>query len=116
MSAKLLKMAQQLISISDDLRYKLRTLDFDNGYLFDFDQTWESTALGFGGVGGSALTTERTYVFMPEDKDFAYVYFGNRFAYKVDNPNDKFFEDIKNCEMSSVKESGKYNGQSGQRS
>lgn len=107
---KLLKMATQIIDIANDLRYRLGSVDFDNGDLYDFDQTWASTTLGFGGVGGSAMTTERTYVFIPDNINTAYVYFGSRFAYAVNEINDRFKEDLRNHRMRSVMESGRYSG------
>lgn len=100
-------MAQQLISIANDLRYRFKTLGFDSGQLYDFDQTWASTALGFGGVGGSALTTERTYVFMPNGYDKALVYFGGRFAYETPI-NERLKEDINNHDIASVAKRGRY--------
>ncbi len=112
--AELLKISRQLISIANDLRYKLHTVNFDSGELYDFDQTWASTALGFDGFGGSAITTERTYVFIPDyyscpDKyvNQALVYFGGQFAYVVP-VCDRLFTDIKNHEVASVSESVRY--------
>jgi hypothetical protein len=58
-----------------------------------FPQTWGSTALGFGGIGGQAITS--AYVCIIESNllgQFA-VYFGGRFAYVIERPNDKFWED-----------------------
>ena len=78
---KLLKMARELITITEYLRDKYG-IYYAEGNLFDFDELWGSTALGFGGVGGSAMTWARTYVFIPEGIEEAYVFFGDRFAYK----------------------------------
>ena len=106
----LTKMARQLLAIADDLRKRKSAgvYDFDSGDLYNFDQMWASTALGFGGIGGSALTTERTYVFIPKyDKEYAYVYFGECFAYKC-QVCDSLWKDIKNKRMESVIESGRY--------
>ena len=48
----LLDMAAELIRIHQDITRRRRKIeDFD---VYDFDQTWASTALGFGGIGGSA--------------------------------------------------------------
>ena len=103
------KMVRQLIVIADDLkeRRSLNDYDFDGDKLYDFDQLWGSTALGFGGVGGSAMTTERTYVFIPSDQDKAFVYFGDRFAYECP-VCDRLFQDINIGRMASVAESGRY--------
>lgn len=50
---------------------------------FAFPQTWGSTALGFGGIGGAAMTTAQTYVVLANGSVF--VYFGSRFAYEIKN-------------------------------
>jgi len=64
-----------------------------------FAQTWPSTALGFGGIGGQAITS--AYVCVIESNligQFA-VYFGGRLAYVIKRPTGKFFEDISNQTM-----------------
>lgn len=108
----LLSTAKDLISIYQDIQHRISP--GISLTLYDFDQTWASTALGFGGVGGSAMTTARTYVLMPSyvlkphsSQDWAIVYFGGRFAYKTPI-NDRFREDLKNHRMASVAEAGRY--------
>ena len=54
-----------------------------------FPQTWGSTALGFGGVGGQAITTAYTVVVYGPMGD-ACVYFGGRFAYHIARHNATF--------------------------
>jgi hypothetical protein len=71
-----------------------------------FSQTWGSTALGFGGVGGQAITS--AYVIVLECMGEFCVYFGGRFAYKVCAPNAKFFEDIVAHRMADVSAQRKY--------
>lgn len=64
-----------------------------------FTQSWGSTALGFGGIGGQAITA--AYVCVIESNlvgQFA-VYFGGRLAYVIQHPNGKFWEDIANKRM-----------------
>jgi len=101
----LLDMAAELIEISQDITRRRKKLEeFD---IYDFDQTWGSTALGFGGVGGSKMTMARTYVLVPMDEEKAYVYFGGRFAYEC-NINDRFREDIRKHNMASVMQSARY--------
>ena len=59
-----------------------------------FVQTWGSTALGFGGIGGQAITS--AYVCVIESNligQYA-VYFGGRLAYVIERPNPQFFTDI----------------------
>lgn len=47
-----------------------------------FSQTWGSTALGFGGLGGAAMTAAYTVVIRGPDGTMA-VYWAGRFAYRV---------------------------------
>lgn len=103
---KILDMAKDLIDIHDDIvrRTQYYGKDFD---IYDFDQTWGSTALGFGGIGGSAMTTARTYVLVPDDQEIAHVYFAGRYAYTC-KINDAFREDLRNRRMADVIASGKY--------
>ena len=82
-----------------------------------FRQVWASTALGFGGCGGSAMTgaytTVATAVLTPRSStttntieanpEFFGVYFDGRLAYFIeDRPSNEFFEDLKNRDMVSV--------------
>ena len=71
-----------------------------------FSQVWGSTALGFDGVGGSAMTEAYTTVIVANS--VYYVYFDGRIAYKVENPTAMFFEDLRNHRLRSVKESQIY--------
>lgn len=48
-----------------------------------FSQTWGSTALGFGGIGGQAITNAYTVVVECVRTGNRAVYFGGRFAYLV---------------------------------
>ena len=73
-----------------------------------FEQTWGSTALGFGGIGGQAMTTANTYVFIPVTcHQNCFVYFDGRFAYQVPY-SESFMEDVKNHSMKSVNQSRLY--------
>jgi len=68
-----------------------------------FVQTWGSTALGFGGIGGQAITS--AYVCIIESSlvgQFA-VYFGGRLAYVIERPNAEFMVDISNQRMVDAK-------------
>lgn len=70
-----------------------------------FSQLWSSTALGFGGWGGSSLTTAITTVTEVTKQDGAkhyFVFFDDGFAYYVDTPNEAFWEDLKNSDMADV--------------
>lgn len=72
-----------------------------------FLQTWGSTALGFGGMGGSAISAAYTIVLRCNYSEFA-VYFGGRLAYKITNPSELFYEDVRMNNMKSVTEASKY--------
>ena len=91
--------------------------------VFVFTQTWASTALGFGGVGGSAMTTKYTTVFrthifsiysnykMDKDMFFYTVFFDSEFAYIIPSEgqrNERIEEDIKKRQMKSVREAKDY--------
>ena len=113
MSNKLTEMAREILSIEADLPFRFDYSDNSHPTVNDFElhtfeQTWGSTALGFGGVGGQAMTSARTYVFIPITcNQKCFVYFGGRFAYAVDY-SEKFMEDVYNENMESVAMAGKY--------
>lgn len=65
-----------------------------------FPQTWSSTALGFGGIGGQAIT--QAYSIVIECNGEYAVYFGSQFAYLVKGSKQAFFEDIRNMQLASV--------------
>jgi len=73
-----------------------------------FVQTWNSTALGFGGIGGQAFTDAYTIILESKHGKGFCVYFGDQFAYRVENPNPTFFEDIASKSMKSVKDHASY--------
>ena len=56
-----------------------------------FSQVWGSTALGFGGIGGQAMTSAYTVIVRGPMGDAA-VYFNGRFAYHINHPNSLFHE------------------------
>ena len=60
---------------------KLARPRVDEVEIYSFPQTWGSTALGFGGIGGSAMTTAMTVVVI--SYGVAAVYFAGRHAYTV---------------------------------
>ena len=59
-----------------------------------FPQTWSSTALGFGGIGGQAFTSAYVCIIESSLVGGYAVYFGSRLAYVINRPNEKFIEDI----------------------
>ncbi len=94
--------------------------------MYVFPQTWSSTALGFGGCGGQAITEAYTtvvemswdYVNITDDirglnlttsDDRIYaVFFDGKLAYICLNPNEQFFEDLNNRCMRPQNESKTY--------
>lgn len=73
-----------------------------------FAQSWSSTALGFGGVGGQAITTAYTIIIESYHGMGFCVYFSGRFAYRIERPSDDFFSDIIHHRMAKVSESQEY--------
>lgn len=73
-----------------------------------FKQTWGSTALGFGGIGGQAMTSAYTTVVMDMHTGWVGVFFGETLAYKINNPNQKFYKDMHNGQMVEAFKSGIY--------
>lgn len=114
MGNKLTQTALELLMINNDLPHRLnyskppyqRIDDFE---LYIFEQVWGSTALGFGGIGGQAMTRAMTYVFVPINvKQKCYVYFAGQFAYSVPY-SDYFMNDVMKKKMEPVYSIGKYN-------
>lgn len=73
-----------------------------------FAQTWGSTALGFGGIGGCAMTKAYTTVILNEDLGCVGVFFGERLAYIIQHPNEKFVADLRNRNLCCVSEHRQY--------
>ena len=77
-----------------------------------FPQTWGSTALGHGGMGGASMTTAYTIVLECQHTQEYLVYFGGELCYKVDRRSknlEMFREDIgKQC-LASKRNCEKYN-------
>jgi hypothetical protein len=84
-----------------------RPVDYDIEVFAMFCQTWGSTALGFGGVGGQAISS--AYVIVLGCMNEFCVYFGGRFAYKVTNPSEAFFADVAKKRMADVNGKGRLN-------
>lgn len=78
-----------------------------------FPQTWGSTALGHGGIGGSAMTTAYTVVIQArhEQSREVLVYFGDQFAYRIGSPNQVFWQDLGQQNLAALDECNKYEGQ-----
>jgi hypothetical protein len=68
-----------------------------------FAQSWGSTALGFGGIGGQAITSAYVCVIESNLVGGYAVYFGGRLAYVIDRPNVLFIEHIHRQRMVDAK-------------
>ena len=74
--------------------------------IIQFSQTWESTALGFEGMGGAMMTTApTTIVYHSCGVD---VYFNGRRAYRIAKPNDLFATDVAKRRMKSIEYAEQY--------
>lgn len=69
--------------------------------VFVFEQMWGSTALGFGGWGGTSMTTAWTHVVNTSNGQY-HVFFDGRHAYTIENPTEKFKEDLSKQRMGSI--------------
>lgn len=93
--------------ILEDAAERLSSHHPENLYWYSFPQTWGSTALGFGGIGGAAMTTAQTVVVFTYGAPIgkAAVYFGGRFAYLVENAGEevtkaldkRWFPPVRDC-------------------
>lgn len=76
--------------------------------MYMFPQMWGDTSLGFGGIGGRAITAAYTIVVMDDSTEWCGVFFGERLAYIILNPNGKFYEDLSRGQMESVSRKERY--------
>lgn len=75
--------------------------------VYSFPQTWGDTSLGFGGVAGQAFTSAQTTVVLTNTLKAA-VYFSRRLAYVIENPNDVFFDHLRQHDMVEVRKANIY--------
>jgi hypothetical protein len=68
-----------------------------------FSQEWGSTAMCFGGWGGQAVTTAYVVVMTFLPTGIVGVYVDGKLAYLIHNPNNKFFEDIRDRHIIDVR-------------
>lgn len=76
--------------------HRKHDLPWNNGNdprFYLWPQTWGSTSCGFGGLGGSAMTTGTTLVAMTHSG--AVVFHCGRFAYIVHRPSQHFYDAMK---------------------
>lgn len=78
-----------------------------------FPQGWGSTALGYGGIGGAAMTPSYT-VIIQEGQCYCVYFGGGRLAYRLDyskmspEGRERLRQDIASQNMASVAEHGRY--------
>lgn len=107
----LTEMSIELLTINEDFTHycmdsSSKVSDFK---LYTFEQIWGNTSGGFGEIGGSAMTNQRAYVFIPYDteKEHCLVYFGPSFAYAVPY-SQTFIDDVKESNIASKPKHMKY--------
>lgn len=115
----LIEMAKDLLNIKQNFKYyldnkKLYELGHEQVYDEDFsihifEQMWGNTSGGFEGIGGSAMTTQTTYVLISNmpNYDECLVFFNGGFAYKVPY-SEKFMKDVINQRIAGKGSYGKY--------
>lgn len=106
MAIELLQIEQYFSNYLKEPR-KNSVCDFE---LLTFVQTWGNTSGGFEGIGGSAMTEQRTYIFVPTtatESEECLVFFGGKFAYYAPL-NETFKKDIQNQSVAGVSSKSKY--------
>lgn len=63
----------------------------------EYESTWPSTSVGFGGMAGASMTKAVTHACRGESG--WYVYHGGKFAYHVEEASDQFLEDLEEGEL-----------------
>ena len=108
-AAKTAEEKAQALHATTPARRRPTTRDF--GVYSMFTQTWGSTALGHGGMGGASMTTAYTVVLECYHTQEFLVYFGGAFCYTVSRRSDHidaFVEDCRNHCLESKRKSEKY--------
>ena len=80
----------------------VNNINFRNLRVYSWPQMWGSTACGFGGIGGAAMTEAQVFISLYDpienyDNRLAVVFVDNRFAYLTDFKNIK--EEFTNMEI-----------------
>lgn len=89
---------------------KSRQPRLDECEVIMFPQTWSSTALGYGGLGGKAITEAYTVVVIGPTGDAAVYFGGGRLAYVVNHSivgSAPFHEVLARRTMPSVQDANK---------
>lgn len=81
----------------------------DDIEVYVFPQVWGSTALGYGGIGGSAMTSSSTIVLHAFYTNIVRVYFGGeKLAYEIHNPAQIFWDDLYKHNVADCHKASKY--------
>lgn len=100
---KVLKLQERItVALFLDNQYKNDVVED----IWQFDQTWPSTALGFSGCGGDCMTSALTSVVLKTDGTVD-VYFSTRKAY-TKKLSQKIMDDVRKFRMASVMDSHVY--------
>lgn len=59
-----------------------------------WEQTWPTTACGFGGIAGQAFTQATTTVVTTEEVESVVVFHNDRVAYLIEHPTARFQSDL----------------------
>lgn len=76
--------------------------------IHQFFQQWGSTSLGFGGIGGAAITTAITTI-VKHESGAACVFYSDRFAYLLNSTNTLFDDHVAAKSINSVNKRHAYN-------
>lgn len=110
-SLNLIKIARELLYIHEEFPNHLNDFynhKINNFKMETFTQIWGNTSGGFEGIGGSAMTEQRTYVFIPiVENEPCQVYFGGRYAYSVPI-TDLFIKDVREHKVAGIHSREKY--------
>ena len=70
--------------------------DYPSNQIFcqAFPQLWGSTALGYDGIGGSAMTTADTIIIFINNGPVRVYFASDKLAYEIKNPNNIFWKDV----------------------
>lgn len=100
---------QQIKAVADVAARWRQHISDDNDFaihrklrIISFPICWSSTACGFGGLGGAAMTWAQTTVLYSGSVFF--IYHVGRFAYMIVEPTQKFFEDLCNRKLCGIKD------------
>jgi len=108
-AAKTAEEKARAVQATTPARRRPTTRDF--GVYAMFPQTWGSTALGHGGMGGASMTTAYTVVLECYHTGEFLVYFGGQYCYTVSLRSkniNQFVEDCRNHNLTSKRQSEKY--------